>query len=89
MVDDARPPLVPGERVLYERVRFRFFSTARRKFVVADTPGHERYTRNMVTAASDVDAAVILVDARKGVLPQTRRHIGWSRCWASVRWPWR
>jgi bifunctional enzyme CysN/CysC len=55
-------------------VAYRFFSTARRKFIVADTPGHEQYTRNMVTAASNVDLAVILIDARKGVLTQTRRH---------------
>ncbi len=55
-------------------VAYRFFSTARRKFIVADTPGHEQYTRNMVTGASTADAAVILVDARKGVLVQTRRH---------------
>ena len=55
-------------------VAYRFFSTERRKFVVADCPGHEQYTRNMVTGASTADAAVILVDARKGVLVQTRRH---------------
>jgi bifunctional enzyme CysN/CysC len=55
-------------------VAYRFFSTARRKFIVADTPGHEQYTRNMVTGASTADVAVILVDARKGVLTQTRRH---------------
>jgi bifunctional enzyme CysN/CysC len=55
-------------------VAYRFFSTDRRKFIVADTPGHEQYTRNMVTAASTVDLAVILIDARKGVLTQTRRH---------------
>jgi bifunctional enzyme CysN/CysC len=55
-------------------VAYRFFSTDRRKFIVADTPGHEQYTRNMVTAASTVDIAVILIDARKGVLTQTRRH---------------
>src|SRR3989475_11732795 len=55
-------------------VAYRFFSTERRKFIVADTPGHEQYTRNMVTAASTADAAVILVDARNGVLTQTRRH---------------
>ena len=55
-------------------VAYRFFSTERRKFIVADTPGHEQYTRNMVTAASTVDLAVILIDARKGVLTQTRRH---------------
>jgi len=55
-------------------VAYRFISTERRKFIVADTPGHEQYTRNMVTGASTADLAVILVDARKGVLTQTRRH---------------
>jgi len=55
-------------------VAYRFFSTDRRKFIVADTPGHEQYTRNMVTGASSADVAVILIDARKGVLTQTRRH---------------
>ncbi|MCL4688170.1 MAG: sulfate adenylyltransferase subunit CysN [Burkholderiales bacterium] len=55
-------------------VAYRFFSTDRRKFIVADTPGHEQYTRNMVTGASTADLAIILVDARKGILPQTRRH---------------
>jgi len=55
-------------------VAYRFFTTAKRKFIVADTPGHEQYTRNMVTGASTADLAVILVDARKGVLRQTRRH---------------
>lgn len=55
-------------------VAYRFFSTDRRKFIVADTPGHEQYTRNMVTGASTADLAVVLVDARKGVLTQTRRH---------------
>ena len=55
-------------------VAHRFFATAHRKFIVADTPGHEQYTRNMVTGASTADAAVILVDARNGVLTQTRRH---------------
>lgn len=55
-------------------VAYRFFSTSTRKFIVADTPGHEQYTRNMVTGASTADLAVILVDARKGVLTQTRRH---------------
>ena len=55
-------------------VAYRFFSTDRRKFIVADTPGHEQYTRNMVTGASTADLAVILVDARQGVLTQTRRH---------------
>src|SRR5579871_4521348 len=55
-------------------VAYRFFTTDRRSFIVADTPGHEQYTRNMATGASNSDAAVILVDARKGVLTQTRRH---------------
>jgi bifunctional enzyme CysN/CysC len=55
-------------------VAYRFFSTERRKFIVADTPGHEQYTRNMVTGASTAELAVILIDARKGVLVQTRRH---------------
>jgi bifunctional enzyme CysN/CysC len=55
-------------------VAYRFFTTERRKFIVADTPGHEQYTRNMITGASTADLAVILVDARKGVLTQTRRH---------------
>jgi len=55
-------------------VAYRFFSTDRRKFIVADTPGHEQYTRNMATGASTADLAVLLVDARKGVLTQTRRH---------------
>jgi bifunctional enzyme CysN/CysC len=55
-------------------VAYRFFATDHRKFIVADTPGHEQYTRNMVTGASTADAAVILVDARQGVLTQTRRH---------------
>jgi bifunctional enzyme CysN/CysC len=55
-------------------VAYRFFSTEKRKFIVADTPGHEQYTRNMATGASTADLAVILIDARKGVLTQTRRH---------------
>jgi bifunctional enzyme CysN/CysC len=55
-------------------VAYRFFSTDKRKFIVADTPGHEQYTRNMVTGASTADLAVILIDGRKGVLTQTRRH---------------
>ena len=55
-------------------VAYRFFSTPRRKFIVADTPGHEQYTRNMVTGASTADVAVLLMDARQGVLSQTRRH---------------
>src|SRR5260221_2065483 len=55
-------------------VAYRFFSTDKRKYIVADTPGHEQYTRNMVTGASTADCALILLDARKGVLTQTRRH---------------
>jgi sulfate adenylyltransferase large subunit len=55
-------------------VAYRHFSTPRRKFIIADTPGHEQYTRNMATGASTADAAVILIDARNGVLPQSRRH---------------
>jgi len=55
-------------------VAYRYFATTKRKFIVADTPGHEQYTRNMVTGASTADLAVILIDARKGVLTQTRRH---------------
>src|SRR5262249_6336054 len=55
-------------------VAYRFFATPQRSFIVADTPGHEQYTRNMATGASNSDAAVILIDARKGVLTQTRRH---------------
>jgi sulfate adenylyltransferase large subunit len=56
-------------------VAYRYFATSRRKFIIADTPGHEQYTRNMVTGASTADAAVILVDARKGMTLQTRRHM--------------
>src|ERR1700732_4941672 len=55
-------------------VAYRYFATKRRKFIIADTPGHEQYTRNMATGASTADLAVILVDATKGILPQTRRH---------------
>jgi bifunctional enzyme CysN/CysC len=55
-------------------VAYRFFATGKRKFIIADTPGHEQYTRNMATGASTADLAIILIDARKGVLPQTRRH---------------
>jgi len=56
-------------------VAYRYFATGRRKFIIADTPGHEQYTRNMVTGASTADAAVILVDATRGLLPQSRRHL--------------
>src|SRR6184192_2300075 len=55
-------------------VAYRYFSTPKRKFIIADTPGHEQYTRNMATGASNSDLAIILIDARKGVLEQTRRH---------------
>ena len=55
-------------------VAYRYFATPRRKFIIADTPGHEQYTRNMVTGASTAELAIILIDARKGVLPQSRRH---------------
>src|SRR6201992_790057 len=55
-------------------VAYRFFNTARRSFIVADTPGHEQYTRNMAPGASTADLAVLMIDARKGVLPQTKRH---------------
>ena len=55
-------------------VAYRFFETKKRKFMAADAPGHDQYTRNMVTAASNADAAIILVDAQKGILPQTKRH---------------
>ncbi|MBX6747668.1 MAG: 50S ribosome-binding GTPase, partial [Acetobacteraceae bacterium] len=55
-------------------VAYRFFHTPRRSFIVADTPGHEQYTRNMATGASNSDLAIILIDARKGVLTQTKRH---------------
>jgi len=55
-------------------VAYRYFSTAKRKFIIADTPGHEQYTRNMATGASTADAAIVLIDARKGILDQTRRH---------------
>src|SRR5512142_133236 len=55
-------------------VAYRHFSTPRRKFIIADTPGHEQYTRNMATGASTADAAIVLIDATKGVQPQSRRH---------------
>src|ERR1700684_71488 len=62
------------EQAITIDVAYRFFATDRRKFIVADTPGHEQYTRNMATGASTSELAVVLVDARKGVLTQTRRH---------------
>jgi bifunctional enzyme CysN/CysC len=55
-------------------VAYRYFATAQRRFIIADTPGHEQYTRNMVTGASTADLAIVLIDARKGMLPQSRRH---------------
>src|SRR5215467_3240506 len=55
-------------------VAYRYFSTPKRKFIIADTPGHEQYTRNMATGASTADLAIVLIDARYGVLPQSRRH---------------
>src|SRR4030081_3703015 len=55
-------------------VAYRYFATAKRKFIIADTPGHEQYTRNMATGASTADLAIILIDARNGVLQQSRRH---------------
>ena len=76
-------------------VAYRFFATSKRKFIVADTPGHEQYTRNMVTGASTADLAVLLVDARKGVLEQTAATAtspNWSAsaawCSPSPRWTW-
>src|SRR5471030_2345437 len=55
-------------------VAYRYFATPRRKFIIADTPGHVQYTRNMVTGASSANLSIVLIDARKGVLPQSRRH---------------
>ena len=55
-------------------VAYRYFNTEKRKFIVADTPGHEQYTRNMITGASDADTAIVLVDARNGIVTQTKRH---------------
>ncbi|MGH7088793.1 MAG: GTP-binding protein, partial [Stellaceae bacterium] len=62
------------EQAITIDVAYRFFATERRKFIVADTPGHVQYTRNMATGASTAELAIVLVDARKGVLTQTRRH---------------
>src|ERR1700751_2779697 len=67
-LEDERQQRIPID------VAYRFFATPQRAFAVADTPGHEQYTRNMATGASTCELAVILVDARKGVLPQTKRH---------------
>jgi len=70
-------------------VAYRFFTTNRRAFIVADTPGHEQYTRNMATGASNADLAVILIDARKGVLTQTKRHSYICSLLACATWCWR
>jgi bifunctional enzyme CysN/CysC len=67
--------LIEREQGITVDVAWRFFATPRRKFIVADCPGHEHYTRNMVTGASHCDAALVLIDARKGILSQTRRHL--------------
>jgi bifunctional enzyme CysN/CysC len=67
--------LIEREQGITVDVAWRYFATSRRKFIVADCPGHEHYTRNMVTGASHCDAALVLVDARKGLLTQTRRHL--------------
>ena len=76
-------------------VAYRYFATPRRKFIIADTPGHEQYTRNMATGASTADLAIVLIDARNGVLPQSRRHaflaalLGIPRIVVAVnRWIW-
>src|SRR5712691_5737113 len=60
-------------------VAYRYFATPKRKFIIADSPGHEQYTRNMATGASNADALVLLVDVSKGLLPQTRRHLAIAR----------
>jgi bifunctional enzyme CysN/CysC len=67
--------LIEREQGITVDVAWRYFATSERKFIVADCPGHEHYTRNMVTGASHCDGALVLVDARKGILPQTRRHL--------------
>src|SRR5450432_2422154 len=71
LTDGLRAELEQGITI---DVAYRYFATGRRKFIIADTPGHEQYTRNMTTGASTASLAVILVDATKGLLPQTRRH---------------
>ena len=80
-VDDGFDPALVTDGLKAEReqgitidVAYRYFSTSKRKFIVADTPGHEQFTRNMATGASNCDLAVILVDARHGGVTQTRRH---------------
>ena len=67
--------LIEREQGITVDIAWRYFTTSKRKFIVADCPGHEHYTRNMVTGASHCDAALVLVDARKGILPQTLRHL--------------
>ncbi len=67
--------LIEREQGITVDIAWRYFATSKRKFIVADCPGHEHYTRNMVTGASHCDAALVLVDARKGILPQTLRHL--------------
>ncbi len=75
-------------------VAYRYFATARRRFILADTPGHVQYTRNMVTGASTAELAVVLVDARNGVVEQTRTppsppcSASRTWCWPSTRWTW-
>src|SRR5690606_28097903 len=71
LVDGLEAEREPGITI---DVAYRSFATDRRRFIVADTPGHEQYTRNMATGASTADVAVLLVDARQGILTQTRRH---------------
>src|SRR5438270_13813024 len=71
LTDGLRAERVQGITI---DVAYRYFAPPRRKFIIADTPGHEQYTRNMATGASTADLAVILIDATKGILPQTRRH---------------
>lgn len=61
-------------------VAYKYFQTEKRKFIVADAPGHIQYTRNMVTGASNSDLIIILIDARKGVIEQTKRHSFWQHC---------
>jgi sulfate adenylyltransferase subunit 1 len=78
-LDDQASELTDGLQAEREQgitidVAYRYFTTGTRKFIIADAPGHEQYTRNMVTAASTANLAIILVDARRGVLTQTRRH---------------
>ncbi len=70
-------------------VAYRYFATPKRKFIIADTPGHEQYTRNMVTGASTAELAIVLVDARKGMLPQSRRHAYIASLLGLRTWWWR